>query len=139
MWRCGWGAREREAAVAFGVFVLLLNVLAGTLSHSYFHPAGGLALSQDGSKIAICSGARMVFVDRDGKIVPAAPGEPQHQHECICCLLMQASAVLPPQSPAPAPLKLSVIQTLRPSGVQHLHAAAVPTIRNRDPPLTSVA
>ncbi len=132
---CGRGALGRETAAAFGVFVLLLNIISGSLSHSHFDAQGGLALSQDGSKMAICSGARMIFLDREGNIVPGEPGEPQHpQHECVCCLLMQASAVLPPPPPAPAPLEIFAIQILRPGAVQHLHAAAVPAPRNRDPP-----
>ena len=125
-------ALGRGAVAAFCVFVLLLNTLAGFLSHSHYGAAAGLALPLDGSKMAVCSGARMFFVDKDGN---AVPGEPQQQqHDCACCLLMQANAVMPPPPSAPEPLGLAAVLIMRPSDTQHLNAAAVPTRRNRDPP-----
>jgi hypothetical protein len=128
-------ALRRGAVAAFCVFVLLLNTLAGFLSHSHYGAAAGLALPLDGSKMAVCSGARMVFVDKDGNTVPGEQQPPpQQQHECACCLLMQASAVMPPPPSAPGPLGLAAVLIMRPSDTQHLNAAAVPTRRNRDPP-----
>ncbi len=128
------GALRREAAAAFGVFVVLLNILAGSLSILQFGIARGRALSQDGA-IMLCTGGEMVFLGGDGTIVPGEPGKPQHeQHECPCCVLMHASAVLPPPPSAPAPADLAAIQIMRPGTAQHLDAAAVPTRRNRGPP-----
>ncbi len=126
-------ALGRGAVAACCVFVLLLNTLAGFLSHSHYGAAAGLALPLDGSKMAVCSGARMVFVDKDGNAVPGEP-QPQQQHDCACCLLMQASAVMPPPPSAPEPLGLAAILIMRPSDTQHINTAAVPTRRNRDPP-----
>jgi hypothetical protein len=127
-------ALAREAVAAFGVFVLLLSALAGSLSHSHFEGDRALALSPDGSKIAICSGARMVFADANGNIVPDR-NQPQHQdHRCACCLLMQANAVLSPPPAMVAPLELTAIQTLSPGLADPLDAAPVSARRNRDPP-----
>lgn len=125
-------ALRREAVAAFCVFVLLLNTLAGFLSHSHYGAAEGLALSLDGSKMAICSGTQMVFVDKDGNTLPGQ--QPQQHHDCACCLLMLTSAVVPPPPAAPGPLELAAIQIMRPSEAEHLHAAAAPTRRNRGPP-----
>ncbi|MGO9486180.1 MAG: DUF2946 family protein [Rhodomicrobium sp.] len=125
-------ALRREAVAAFCVFVLLLNTLAGFLSHSHYDATGGLALPLDGSKMAICSGRQMVFVDKDGNALPGQP--PQQQHDCACCLLMLSSAVVPPPPAAPGPLELGAIQIMRPADAERLHAAAGPTHRNRGPP-----
>lgn len=126
------GALRREAAPAFGIFIVLLNILAGSLSQ--FGAARGLAFSQDG-QIVLCTGGPMLVLDKDGNIVPGEPGKPQHQqHECPCCVLMHASAVLPSPPSAPTPAELAAIQIMRPGAAQHLDAAAVSTRRNRDPP-----
>jgi hypothetical protein len=130
MRRYARGALRREAVTAFSVFVLLLNVLTGTLWHTH-HDAAGLALSLDGNKMAICSGTQMAFIDKDGNTIPVPQ---QRQHECACCLLMQASAVIPPPPPGPAPLELAAIQILRPHDAERLDAASVQARRNRDPP-----
>ena len=123
---------RRGAVAVFCVSVLLLNTLAGFLSHSHYAAAAGLTLPLDGSKMAICSGSQMVFVDKDGN---ALPGEPaQQQHDCACCLLMQVSAVVPPPPSALEPVRLATIQIKRPNDTRQLDAAAVPTRRNRDPP-----
>jgi len=124
---------RREAVAAFCVFVLFLNTLAGFLSHSHYAGADGLALPVNGSKMVICSGTQMFFVDEDGN---AIPGEPlrRPELECACCLLMQAHAVMPPPPSSPEPLQLAAIQVLRPNSAQHADAAAVPTRRNRGPP-----
>ena len=126
-------ALRREAVAAFCVFVLLLNTLAGFLSHSHYAAADGLALPLDGSKMSICSGTRMVFVDKDGNVIP---GEPQQRpdFECACCLLMQANAVMPPPPSAPEPLQLAAILIMRPGDARRLDAEAALTHRNRDPP-----
>ena len=126
-------ALRREAVAAFCVFVLLLNTLAGFLSHSHYAGADGLALPADGSKMVICSGTQMVLVDKDGNVIP---GEPRQRpgSECACCLLMQAHAVMPPPPSGPEPLQLAAIQVLRPNSAQHADTAAVPTRRNRGPP-----
>ena len=126
------GALTREAVTLFSVFVLLLNILTGTLSHAHYG-GDGLALPSGGSKMAICSGTQMVFIDKDGNATPAPPQQQGH-HECACCLLMQASAVLPPHSAAPSPLELTAIQILRPAGAERAGATAVRAFRNRDPP-----
>jgi Protein of unknown function (DUF2946) len=125
-------AYQRGAVAAFCVAVLLLNTVAGFLSHSHYD-AAGLALPLDGSKMAICSGTQMVFVDKDGNTVPAPLDQQQH-HECACCLLMQASAVMPPRPSAPEPLELTAIRIMWPGHAQQVDAAAVPTRRNRGPP-----
>lgn len=125
------GALRREAVTAFGIFVVLLNILAGSLSLSQFGTARGLAFSQDG-EVVLCTGGEMLILDRDGNVVP---GKPQHQqHECPCCVLMHASAVLPPPPSAPVLAELAAIQIMRPGAAQPLDAAAVPIRRNRDPP-----
>ena len=126
-------AFPREAMALFGVFVLLLNILSGSLSHVHHGTDNGLALPLNASKMAICSGTQMVFVDKDGNTVPADQGQGP-QHECACCLLMQANAVMPPRPHAPNPLQLATIQILRPGDARHSDAAAIPTRRNRDPP-----
>ena len=88
-------ALPREAAVAFGVLVLLLNIAAGALSLSHFGTARGLAYSQEG-KVGICSGGGMHFLGTDGKVPPGGPDEPrQWQHGCTCCVSMQAGAAPP--------------------------------------------
>jgi hypothetical protein len=127
-------ALRREAVAAFCVFVLLLNTLAGFLSHSHYAAAGGLALPADGGKMAICSGTQMVFVDKDGNVIPGDPQQQRPDLDCACCLLMQAHAVMPPPPSGPEQLQLAGIQVLRPNNAQHADAAAVPTRRNRDPP-----
>ena len=132
--RCARNALRREAVAAFCVCVLLLNTLAGFLSHSHYAVADGLASPLDGSKMAICSGTRMVFVDKDGNVIPGDPQQQRPGLECACCLLMQAHAVMPPPPYGPEALRLAGIQVPRPSGAQHADAAAVPTRRNRDPP-----
>ena len=126
-------AHRREAVAAFCVIVLLLNTLGGFLSHSHYGAVAGLALPADGSKMAICSGAQMVFIDKDGNVLPGKPQ--QHEHDCACCLLMQASAVVPPPPSARGPLEIAAILIMRPSDAHRFDAAAVPTRRNRDPPL----
>jgi hypothetical protein len=130
------GARNslrREAVAAFCVFVLLLNTLAGFLSHSHYAAADGLALPVNGSKMVICSGTQMFFVDKDGNVIP---GEQRQRPdlECACCLLMQAHAVMPPPPSNPEPLQLAAIQVLRPGDARHLGAEAALTRRNRGPP-----
>ena len=128
------GAVRREAVTAFGIFVVLLNILAGSLSLSQFGTARRLAFSQDG-EVVLCTGGEMLILNRDGNVVPGKPGKPQHQqHECPCCVLMHASAVLPPPPSAPVPAELAAVQIMRPGAAQHLDAAAVPIRRNRDPP-----
>jgi hypothetical protein len=134
MRRCARNALRREAVAAFCVCVLLLNTVAGFLAHSHYAVADGLALPVDGSKMAICSGTRMVFVDKDGNVIPGDPQQQRPDLECACCLLMQAHAVMPPPPYGPEPLRLTVIQVLRQNNAQHADAAAVPTRRNRDPP-----
>jgi hypothetical protein len=130
MRRYARGALRREAVTAFSAFVLLLNVLTGALWHTHYD-AGGLMHSADGSKMAICSGTQMVFIDKDGNTVPVPP---QQQHDCACCLLMQASAVMPPPPSGPSPLELAAIQIMRPNDVERLDAASVQARRNRGPP-----
>jgi hypothetical protein len=130
--RCVCHALRREAVAAFSIFVLLANILTGELSHTHYGGEDGLALALSGGKMAICSGARMVFIDADGNAVPV-PQHQQHQ-ECACCLLMQANAVMPPPPFAPEPQQLAAIQVLRPNSVARLDAAAVHAFRNRDPP-----
>lgn len=128
-------ALQREAAAGLGILILFLNILASTHSPSHF--AG--ALSPDGT-MAICSSSGQLFIGADGSVLPAAPSEPKHgQHGCICCVFMQASAVLPPPPPAPAPARNAAIQILRPGVAQHPDAAAAPTFRNRGPPSPSAA
>lgn len=127
-------ALAREAVAAFCVFVLLLNTLTGFLSHTHYAVADGLALPVDGSKMLICSGTQMVFVDKDGNVIPGEPRQQRPDLECACCLLMQANAVMPPPPSGPEPLQLAGIQILRPNNARHADAAAVPTHRNRDPP-----
>ncbi|MGO9173255.1 MAG: DUF2946 family protein [Rhodomicrobium sp.] len=131
----GRSALRREAAAAFGVLVLLLNILTGSFSHSHSGSVHGLALAEDGSKMAICAGGQMVFAGEDGVAVTGESDKPQQQqHECNCCVLMQSNAVLPPPPSAPAPAELTAVQIMRPGVAQHADAAAVPTRRNRDPP-----
>ncbi len=136
---CGQPGRSstvlrREAAAAFGVLVLLLNIAAGALSLSHFGTARGLAFTQEG-KVAICAGGGMHFLRADGKIPPGGPDEPQQwQHECTCCVLMQSGAAPPQPFTGPKPAELTAIQVLRPGAARHLEAAAVPTRRNRGPP-----
>ena len=127
-------ALGREAVAAFCVFVLLLNTLTGFLSHTHYATADGLALPVDGSKMVICSGTRMVFVDKDGNVIPGKPQQQRRNHVCACCVLMQAHAVMPPPPSAPEPLQLAAIQVLRPSDARHLDAEAALTHRNRGPP-----
>jgi hypothetical protein len=127
-------ALGREAVAAFCVFVLLLNTLAGFLSHSHYAVAGALSLRLDGSKMAICSGTQMIFVDKDGNVIPGEPEQQRPDLECACCLLMQAHAVMPPPPSAPERLQLAAIQVLRPGDERHLPAQAAITHRNRDPP-----
>ncbi|MGO8954023.1 MAG: DUF2946 family protein [Rhodomicrobium sp.] len=130
----GRNALQREAA-AFGVLVLVLNILIGSLSHSHSESAHGLALAEHGGKMAICSSGRMVFAREDGVPVTGQSDKPQHQkHECNCCVLMQSSAVLPPPPSAPAPAELTAVQIMRPGATRHSGAAAIPTRRNRGPP-----
>jgi hypothetical protein len=125
-------ARKREAVAAFSIFVLLFNILTGILSHHHYGGQDGLGLTLDGGKMAICSGSKMVFIDKDGRAVPVPP---QQQHnDCACCLLMQASAVMPPPPSAPPPPELAAIQILRPNDVAQLDAARVHARGNRDPP-----
>ncbi len=126
-------AHRCETVAIFCVFVLLFNTLAGFLSHSHYAALDGLALPLDGSKMVICSGTQMIFVDKDGNAVPGQPQQ-QQDHDCACCLLMQANAVMPPPPSGPEPLQLAAIQVLRPIDARHLDDAAVPTRRNRDPP-----
>ncbi len=126
-------ALRREAMALFGVFVLLLTILTGSLSHVHYGAEDGLALPLNGSKMAICSGTRMVFVDKDGNTIPVDQ-EQGHDHECACCMLMQASAVMPPPPYAPKPLRVSSIEILQPGSARHLDAVAVSIRRNRDPP-----
>ncbi len=127
-------ALGREAVAAFCVFVLLLNTLTGFLSHTHYAAADGLALPLNGSKMTICSGTEMVFVDMDGNVIPGDPHHQQQDHDCACCLLMQANAVMPPPPSGPEPLQLAAIQVLRPSDARHLDAEAALTHRNRGPP-----
>ena len=127
-------ALPREAAVAFGVLVLLLNIAAGALSLSHFGTARGLAYSQEG-KVAICSGGGMHFLGTDGKVPPGGPDEPrQWQHGCTCCVSMQAEAAPPRPAAGLKPAEHTVIHILRPGAGRRLEAAAVPTRRNRGPP-----
>lgn len=127
-------AFRREAAVALGVLVLLLNIAAGALSLSHFGTARGLAYSQEG-KVAICSSGGMHVLGADGKVPPGGPDEPQHwQHGCTCCVLMQAGAAPPQPAAGLKPAEHTVIHVLRPGAARHLEAAAVPTRRNRGPP-----
>ena len=129
------GALRREAAAGLGVLVLLLNIVAGALSLSHFCTARGLAFTQEG-KVAICSGGGMHFLGADGKIPPGNPDEPQPwQHECTCCVFMQAGTAPPEPAAGLKPAELTVIHVLRPGVAQHLEAAAVSTRRNRGPPL----
>ncbi len=130
----GRSALGREAAAAFGVLVLLLNILTGSLSH-HSESTHGLALPEDGSKMAICGGGSTIFAGEDGVPVTGDSGKSRHQqHECNCCVLMHSNAVLPPPPSAPAPAELSAVQIMRPGAVQPADAAAIPTRRNRDPP-----
>jgi Protein of unknown function (DUF2946) len=131
-------ALRREAMAVFGVFVLLLNILAGFVAHVHYAAETGLALSLNGGKIAICSGSRVVFIDGDGNNVPANEEQGQ-RHKCACCMLMKASAVMPPPPHTPKPLYLAAIQISQPGGAKHFHAVAVPTRRNRDPPSHALA
>ena len=127
-------ALRREAAVGLGVLVLLLNIVAGALSLSHFGTARGLAFARDG-KVAICSGGGMHFLGVDGKIPPGGPDEPQQwQHECTCCVFMQAGTTPPQPAAELKPAELTVIHILRPGAAPHLEASAVPTGRNRGPP-----
>ena len=128
-------AFQRGAAVALGSLILLFNVLAATHAPSHFGAtASGLELTQNG-KMAICTRDGQLFLSADGTVLPGEPSKPQHgQHECICCMFMQASAVLPPPPPAPVPAEKTAIQILRPGADQHLGAAAVPANRTRGPP-----
>jgi hypothetical protein len=125
------GVGTRPAVTMFAVFVLLLNILTGTLSHAHYGD-DGISIPSGGSKMAICSGTQMVYIDKDGNATPVP--HQQGQLECACCLLMQASAVMPPPSAAPSPLQLAAIQILRPAGAELARAAAVRTFGNRDPP-----
>lgn len=136
--RSARNALAREAVAAFCVFVLLLNTLAGFLSHTHYAVAEGLTLSLDGSKMAICSGTQMVFVDKDGNVIPGEPGQ-RPDLECACCLLMQANAVMWPPPSGPEALQRAGILILRPNNARQADAAAVPTRRNRDPPSQSLA
>jgi Protein of unknown function (DUF2946) len=128
------GVFGRKAAAVFGVLVVLVNIAAGSLSLSHFAAVNGQALSQEG-KIAICSGGNMLFHGADGTDGPAGSDPAQHtQHECFCCLWMQAaSAAITPASLL-APDFPPSSQVLKPGTVQHLRPAAVPARRNRDPP-----
>ncbi len=132
MRRRAGSALRREAVTAFSAFVLCLNILTGTLSHTHYAAAAdGLELALNGSKMAICSGTQMVFIDEDGNAIPV-PQQQQH-HECACCLLMLASAVMPPPS-VPLALEAGAIHILRPNDAERLGTAAVQAHRNRDPP-----
>jgi hypothetical protein len=123
-------ALRREAMLLPSVFILLLNILTGSLSYSHYGAAAALPLN--GGKMAICSSKQRVFAGNGGNTIPS--DRQQQQHECACCLPALASAVMPPPPPAPDPLQLAVIQVLRPSDTGHLDAPAVPTRRNRGPP-----
>jgi hypothetical protein len=127
-------ALRRGMAAVFGVLVLLLNIVAGALSLSHFGTVRGLAFAQNG-KVAVCSGGGMHFLGADGKIHPGNQDQPQpRQHECTCCVFMQAGAAPPQAAAGLKPAELSVIQVLRPGVALHVEAAAVPTRRNRGPP-----
>ena len=129
----GSAARRREAA-ALGVLVLLLNIVAGALSLSYFGTVRGLAFAQEG-KVAVCSGGGMHFLGANGEIPPGdSDVPPLWQHGCPCCVMTQAGAPLPPPAAGLKPAELTVVYVLRPGAARHLEAAAVPTRRNRGPP-----
>ncbi len=128
----GRSALKRGATAAFGVLAILLNLLAGFLSGA--GTARGLAFLQDG-ELVICTGGEMLLLGTDGNIVPSEPGKPLHQqHECPCCLVMHASAVLPRLPAALTPADLASIQLMRPGAAQHYRTAAISTARNRGPP-----
>ena len=132
--RRGGGALCREAAAAFGVLIVLLNVLAGGFSNAHFEVSRRLAFSTDGN-IVLCSGGQMLILGPDGRILPGEPSGSHHsEHDCICCIMMQTGGALPPP-PAPAPARLAAIQIMRPGAAELLEAASVPTYRNRGPPL----
>lgn len=131
-------APRREARAAIGVFILLLNIFTGFLSHVHYAAEAGLAFPRNGGRMVICSGTRMVFIGKDGKPVPEEEGQ-ERGHRCACCMLMKASAVMPPPPHTPKPLHLAAIQILRPSGARHFDAVAVPARRNRDPPFQVLA
>lgn len=67
------GALSRDAGAALGVFVLILNIVAGPFFQSHSVASGRLAFSWDGSKTAICSGARTVFADGGGHPAQTRP------------------------------------------------------------------
>jgi hypothetical protein len=126
---------RREAAAFAGVLILLLNIATGALSLSNFGTVRAFAFAQEG-KAAICSFGGMHVLGMDGESLPGGPDKPQQGlHECTCCVLMQAGTALPPAVAAPKPAALAVIQLLRPGTARHLKATAVPTWRNRGPPL----
>ena len=129
----GSTARRREAA-ALGILVLLLNIVAGALSSSYFGTVRGLAFAQEG-KVAVCSGGGMHLLGANGEIPPGdSDVPPPWQHGCPCCVMAQAGAPLPPPAAGLKPAELTIVYVLRPGAARHLEAAAVPTSRNRGPP-----
>ena len=125
---------RREAAAFTGVVILLLNIATGALFLSNFGTVRAFVFAQEG-KAVICSFGG-VHPGMNGETLPGGPDKPrQGLHECSCCVLMQAGTALPPAAAAPKPAALAVIQLLRPGSARDLKAAAVPTRRNRGPPL----
>ena len=99
--RCARNALRREAVAAFCVFVLLLNTLAGFLSHSHYAAAGRVCAAggrqQNGHLLRHADGFR-----RQGwQCHPWRTAEQQPDLECACCLLMQAHAVRCPRRHPP--------------------------------------
>jgi hypothetical protein len=124
----------REAAAIAGVLILLLNIAGGALSLSNFGTTRAALFAQEG-KVAVCSLGGLLVLGTDGETPPGGPGEPQQgQHECTCCVLMQASTAMSPPAAAPEPDRLAVIHLLRPGSARPLEAEAVPAQRNRGPP-----
>lgn len=98
------GRYRREVASVLGLFVILFNLVAGTLVATTSESGAAPFLEEMfGGRTVVCTGAGMIVVDADGNTVPQDGSVPAL---CAYCLPLTAGA-------ADAPALVSLLEAPR--------------------------
>ena len=98
------GRFRREVASVLGLFVILFNLVAGTLLATTSQTGAAPFLEEVfGSRIVVCTGAGMIVVDADGNTVPP---DGSTAALCVYCLPLTAGS-------ADAPVLVSLLEAPR--------------------------
>lgn len=117
------GRIRRTVVSVLGLFVILFNLVAGTLLASTTETGAAPFLEEMfGDRIVVCTGAGMIVVDADGNTVPRDGGVAPL---CVYCLPLTAGA-------ADAPVLVALLEAPR-VVIQDVFVDATPIVAARAP------